>query len=68
MTGNHVDAHERMRQMHDLIELMTGWLADMQKMDFTMLASLMKIGGKVARLLKAKDRVAVSLGLEAGTK
>ena len=50
-------AQARMKQMHDLVELMTGWLADVQKMDSTTLASLMKMGAKVQRLLEVKDKV-----------
>ena len=64
--GDDVHAQARMAQMHDLIELMTGWLADVQKMDSTTLASLMKMGAKVAKLLETKDKVAVSLGFKAG--
>ena len=65
VTGDDVHAQARMRQMHDLIELMTGWLQDVQKMDSATLASLMKMGAKVAKLLEAKDKVAVTLGLKA---
>ncbi len=65
VTGDDVHAQARMRQMHDLIELMTGWLQDVQKMDSATLASLMKMGAKVAKLLDAKDKVAVSLGFKA---
>ena len=65
VTGDDVHAQARMRQMHDLIELMTGWLQDVQKMDSATLASLMKMGAKVAKLLEAKDKVAVSLGFKA---
>ena len=54
-------AQERMRQMHDLIELMTGWLADVQKMDSATLVSLMKMGAKVQKLLEVKDKVAQSV-------
>ena len=68
VTGDDIHAQTRMRQMHDLIELMTGWLADVQKMDSATLASLMKMGAKVAKLLEAKDRVAVSLGLRVGVE
>ena len=63
--GDDVHAQARMRQMHELIELMTGWLADMQKMDSATLASLMKMGAKVAKLLEVKDKMAVSLGFKA---
>ena len=52
-----IHAQERMRQMHDLIELMTGWMADMQKMDSDSLVSLMKMGSKVQKLLEIKDRL-----------
>ena len=67
VTGDDVHAQARMRQMHDLIELMTGWLADVQKMDSATLASLMKMGAKVAKLLDAKDKVAVSLGFKSAS-
>ena len=65
VAGDDVYAQARMAQMHDLIELMTLWLADMQKMDSATLASLMKMGAKVTKLLEAKDKVAVSLGFKA---
>jgi DNA-binding transcriptional regulator GbsR (MarR family) len=52
-----IHAQARMKQMHDLIELMTGWLADVQKMDSATLASLMKMGAKVQKLLEVKDKV-----------
>ena len=64
VSGDDVHAQARMRQMHDLIELMTGWLQDVQKMDSETLASLMKMGAKVARLLEVKDRMAITLGLK----
>jgi DNA-binding transcriptional regulator GbsR (MarR family) len=52
-----IHAQARMKEMHDLIELMTGWLADVQKMDSASLASLMKMGAKVQKLLQVKDKV-----------
>jgi DNA-binding transcriptional regulator GbsR (MarR family) len=52
-----VHAQARMRQMHDLIELMIGWLSDVQKMDSTTLISLMKMGAKVQKLLEVRDQV-----------
>lgn len=50
-------AQGRMTAMHDFIELMTEWLDDVQKMDSATLASLMKMGAKVQKLLEMKDRV-----------
>ena len=52
-----IHAQARMAQMHDFIELMTNWLDDVQKMDSTTLASLMKMGSQVQKLLEMKDRV-----------
>ena len=52
-----IHAQARMAQMHDFIELMTTWLDDVQKMDSTTLASLMKMGSQVQKLLEMKDRV-----------
>jgi DNA-binding transcriptional regulator GbsR (MarR family) len=56
-----IHAQARMKQMHDLIELMTGWLADVQKMDSATLMSLMKMGAKVQKLLEVKDKVKSSV-------
>ncbi|OYU45542.1 MAG: ArsR family transcriptional regulator [Burkholderiales bacterium PBB4] len=52
-----IHAQARMKQMHSFIELMTDWLDDVQKMDSDTLASLMKMGAQVQKLLEMKDRV-----------
>jgi DNA-binding transcriptional regulator GbsR (MarR family) len=52
-----VHAQARMKQMHEFIERMTDWLDDVQKMDSATLASLMKMGAKVQKLLEITDRV-----------
>jgi DNA-binding transcriptional regulator GbsR (MarR family) len=52
-----IHAQARMQEMHDLIELMTGWMSEVQKMDSASLASLMKMGAKVQKLLEVKDKV-----------
>ena len=56
-------AQERMRQMHAFIELMTDWLDEVQKMDSATLASLMKMGAKVQKLLEMKDKVKQVFGM-----
>jgi DNA-binding transcriptional regulator GbsR (MarR family) len=58
------DAHAqaRMRDMHDLIELMTTWFDDVQRMDSATLAQLMKMGSKVQRLLEFTGKVKVVAG------
>ena len=45
-------AQQRMKGMHDLIELMTTWFEDIQRLDPRTLAQLMKMGAKVQRLLE----------------
>ena len=52
-----------MQQMHSFIELMTDWLDDVQKMDSETLASLMKMGSRVQKLLEVKDRMKQALGM-----
>ena len=55
-------AQERMRQMHDLIELLTGWSDDVQKLDNDSLRQLLALGAGVSRLLEVKNRIAVLAG------
>ena len=52
-----IHAQARMKQMHAFIEMMTDWLDEVQKMDSATLASLMKMGAKVQKMLELKDRV-----------
>ena len=49
-------AQQRMREMHDLIELTTGWFEEVRAMDQERLVELMKLGKKVGKLLDARDR------------
>ena len=49
-------AQARMREMHDLIELTTGWFEEVRAMDQERLVELMKLGKKVGKLLDARDR------------
>jgi DNA-binding transcriptional regulator GbsR (MarR family) len=50
-------AQERMKSMHDLIELMTNWFEDVQRMDQKTLSQLMKMGSKVQRLLELTGKI-----------
>jgi DNA-binding transcriptional regulator GbsR (MarR family) len=45
-------AQERMRGMHDLIELMSTWFDDVQRLDAPTLAKLMRMGSRVQKLLE----------------
>jgi len=55
-------AQERMRGMHDLIELMTNWFDDVQHMDSQTLGQLMKMGAKVQKLLEFTSKVKLVAG------
>ncbi len=61
-------AQERMKSMHDLIELMTTWFDDVRSMDQKTLAQLMKMGSKVQRLLEFTGKVKLVGGTKANTK
>ncbi|MFZ6649556.1 GbsR/MarR family transcriptional regulator [Undibacterium sp. TJN25] len=49
-------AQERMREMYDLIELSSSWFDDVQRLSPETLASLMKMGSKVKKLLDVRDK------------
>ncbi len=49
-------AQARMRDMHDLIELITSWFDDVQRLDQQTLSQLMKLGAKVQRVLEVAGR------------
>jgi DNA-binding transcriptional regulator GbsR (MarR family) len=57
--GNDEDrrAQARLREMHELIELMTRWSDDVQKLNNADLVQLLKLGGRVVRLLELKNRL-----------
>jgi DNA-binding transcriptional regulator GbsR (MarR family) len=48
-------AQARMREMHELIELMTSWYADVQRLETERLIQLLSLGSKVVRVLDMKD-------------
>ena len=56
-------AQERMRGMHDLIEMMTTWFDDVQRMDQKTLSQLMKMGSKVQRLLEFTGKAPARKGV-----
>ncbi len=53
------DAHaqDRMAAMHAQIELLTGWYADMQRLDNERLIQLLTLGKNVAKALEYKDKL-----------
>jgi DNA-binding transcriptional regulator GbsR (MarR family) len=56
---NAQDAHaqKRMTQMHELIELVTTWFTDIQRLDEQTLRQLMKMGAAAQKLLELKDKL-----------
>jgi DNA-binding transcriptional regulator GbsR (MarR family) len=55
-------AQERMRNMHELIEMLTKWFDEVQEMDQDTLAKLMRMGSQVQKVLgfTSKVKAAVS--------
>jgi DNA-binding transcriptional regulator GbsR (MarR family) len=49
-------AQARMKDMHDLIEMLTTWFDDVQRLDAQTLSQLMRMGSKVQRLLEFTGR------------
>ena len=50
-------AQEKLREMHELIELLTGWADDVQKLDNESLMRLLALGAGVSKLLDFKNRL-----------
>lgn len=57
-------AQARMREMYQLIELSTSWFDDVQRLSPETLASLMKMGSKVGKLLDFRDQFRFSSRVE----
>ncbi len=52
-------AQDKMRQMHDMIELLVGWANDVQTLDNQRLRQLLALGAGVSKLLELKGKVSV---------
>ncbi|WP_411340190.1 GbsR/MarR family transcriptional regulator [Sphingopyxis sp. J-6] len=50
-------AQERMAAMHEQIELLTDWYAEMQRLDNERLLQLLRLGSRVVKALEFKDRM-----------
>ncbi|MEP0519983.1 MAG: GbsR/MarR family transcriptional regulator [Hyphomicrobiales bacterium] len=55
-------AQARMGEMHDLIEQLTGWYDDVQKLETERLIALLTLGSKVQKILEMKDRLTLLPG------
>jgi DNA-binding transcriptional regulator GbsR (MarR family) len=52
-------AQDKMREMHELIELLTGWADDVQGLPNQDLMQLLKLGAAVSKLLEVKSKLTV---------
>jgi DNA-binding transcriptional regulator GbsR (MarR family) len=52
-------AQGKMREMHDMIEALTGWADDVQKLDNASLTRLLALGAGVSRILEFKNAIPV---------
>jgi DNA-binding transcriptional regulator GbsR (MarR family) len=50
-------AQAKMHEMHDLIEMLTDWHTDMQKLETQRLVNLLKLGSKVYKLYEMKNNI-----------
>jgi DNA-binding transcriptional regulator GbsR (MarR family) len=49
-------AQQRMRDMHELIEMITLWTIEIQRMDSNSLGKLLKLGSSIGKVLDMKDK------------
>ena len=50
-------AQKRMRDMHELIEMITLWTQEIQRLDSANLGKLLKLGSNIGKVLDMKDRL-----------
>ena len=55
-------AQARMREMHELIELLTRWYDDVQRLETERLIQLLSLGARVQKILEMKDRLTLLPG------
>jgi DNA-binding transcriptional regulator GbsR (MarR family) len=61
-SGTERHAQGRMAAMHEQIELLTGWYADIQKLETERLVQLLSLGSRIAKVLEMKDKFFVLPG------
>ncbi|HRH78505.1 MAG TPA: GbsR/MarR family transcriptional regulator [Cellvibrionaceae bacterium] len=50
-------AQQRMRDMHELIEMLTVWTTEIQRLDASNLTKLSKLGSNIGKVLNMKDKL-----------
>jgi DNA-binding transcriptional regulator GbsR (MarR family) len=61
-TGEEQHAQARMAEMHDLIELITKWSDDIQRLDTPTLIKLLEVGAKVQKVFEMTDKLKLVAG------
>lgn len=64
-TAEERHAQVRMQELHDLIELLSQWYTDVQRLETERLVQLLSLGAKVQKILEMKDRLTVLPGRRA---
>jgi len=59
LPGSEAEQHAqaRIREMHEVIELMTTWYADVERLETERLIQLLALGARVVKILEMKDRL-----------
>lgn len=55
-TNQEIYAQQRMQEMHDLLETITKWAAELQRLNPERLQSLMKLGSGITRVMDVTDK------------
>lgn len=50
-------AQDKMREMHEMIEMLCGWYDDVRRLETERLIQLLSLGAKVQKILEVKDRL-----------
>ncbi len=61
-------AQDRLREMHDLFELFSGWYTDVQRLDTDRLVQLLKIGSKVQKVFEMTGKFSLVPGMGRGKR
>ncbi|MCI5046632.1 MAG: GbsR/MarR family transcriptional regulator [Aquisalinus sp.] len=61
-TEEDAHAHARMAEMHELIELLTGWYDDVSRIETERLIQLFKLGSRIQKIVEFKDKFKIIQG------
>lgn len=67
-TAEERHAQARLKEMHDLFELFSGWYTDIRRLETDRLIQLLTLGAKVQKFLEMKDRIMSGSGERRGIR